>query len=296
MSTALAESETATSTQAATSPPTTGEVMTPTRGLDPLVVAQHQHELREHGFTVFRNIISPSLLAALRQSIDVHIANRIAEKCTEHYHGVNLIAWDPAFCTVASDPLLLATFEGLLGDDCILSSCNLGARIPGCTAQGLHRDTGIWGSSMPFMPFPVGIQTAWCIDDFTEDNGSTLLIAGSHCDPAPVGDRNGVKMTAPAGSIVAFDCQAFHAGGANSTTTIRRAALTLYIRSWIKPQTDHKRSFPTELIGQTSPVMLRLLGFRRQSPVEMPDGQSIIINAPGATYFYDRPPAGPVAY
>lgn len=272
------------------------EDTTALRALDPVVVAGHQHELRDQGFTVFRNIISPSLLAAIRQSIDSHIADRIAEKCDQHYHGVNLVGWHPAFCAVASDPLLLATIEGLIGADCILSSCNLGARVPGCAAQGFHRDTGIWGNSMPFMSFPVGIQTAWCIDDFTPDNGSTLLIPGSHRDPAPVGERRGVQMTAPAGSIVAFDCQAFHAGGANTTTAIRRAALTLYIRSWLKPQTDHKRSYPADWLSQTSPEMLRLLGFRRQSPVELPDGQSIIINAPGATYFYDQPPTGPVAY
>ncbi len=261
--------------------------------VDAQKVAQHQKELREQGFTVFPKHISPALLAAMRHAIDTRVADRTPG--TEHYHGANLVSWDSAFCTVATDPLLLATCEGLLGDDCILSSCNLGARLPGCTAQGLHRDTGIWGGSMPFMPFPVGIQTAWCIDDFTEENGATLLIPGSHCDPAPVGGRSGVKMTAAAGSIIAFDCQAFHAGGANATTKLRRGVLTLYIRSWIKPQTDHKRSFPPDLLDSASPQLLRLLGFRRQSPVELPDGQSKIISAPGATYFYDQPPSAGLA-
>lgn len=281
MSTALAEPDTATATD---------------QQVDPATVARHQAELRDQGFTVFRDAISPENLRAMRQAIDANIARQTELRGGQIFHGVNLVTWDQAFCDVAADPLVLATVEGLIGDDCILSSCNLGARVAGCEAQGLHRDTGIWGGSMPFMPFPVGIQTAWCIDDFTAENGATLLIPGSHSDPAPVGARSGVKMTAPAGSIVAFDCQAFHAGGANNSAHIRRGVLTLYIRSWLKPQTDHKRSYPTERLASASPELLRLLGFRRQSPVELPDGRSNIIMAPGATAFYDQPPAATTTY
>lgn len=252
-------------------------------------VAHHQEQLRTQGYTIFHNLISPEHLAAIRASIDAHIVGQAETPDRQQYHGANLVAWDPAFCAVAADPLLLATCEGLLGDDCILSSCNLGARLPGCTAQNLHRDTGIWGGSMPFMPFPIGIQTAWCIDDFTLENGATRLVPGSHIDPAGVAPGSGIQAVAPAGSVIAFDGQAYHAGEANRSNALRRGVLTLYIRSWIKPQTDHKRSFPADLIATASPQVLRLLGFRRQSPVELPDGKSVIIPAPSATYFYDNP-------
>lgn len=255
-------------------------------------IVRHQAELRGAGVTVFRDLIAPAQVAAMRAAIDARVARLAADGAGgDHYHGVNLVAWDPAFAEVATDPLLLGTVEGLLGDDCILSSCNLGARRPGCARQGLHRDTGIWGGSLPFMDFPVGIQTAWCIDDFTLENGATHVIAGSHADPAPADPAKEVQITAPAGSVIAFDCQAFHAGGANRTQALRRGVLTLYIRSWLKPQTDHKRSAPRELIDSASPQLLRLLGFRRQSPVEHADGRSEVIAAPGATAFYDQPPA-----
>ena len=268
----------------------------PAPAVDAAVMEFHQNELRGQGYTIFRDIITPSQLADMRRTIDQRVAQMRTENHEQNYHGVNLVVWHPAFADVATNPLLLKTVDSLIGDDCILSSCNLGARIPGCEAQGLHRDTGIWGGSMPFMTFPVGIQTAWCIDDFTLENGATRLIPGSHSDPQPVNGRTGIQVVAPAGSIIAFDCQAFHAGEANHSQLLRRGVLTLYIRSWLKPQTDHRRSFPTEMIPTASTELLRLLGFRRQSPVELPDGASIIIPAPGATYFYDQPPAGPIAY
>lgn len=282
------------STATLEAPTTLTDAACPAPAFDAAVMELHQSELRQQGYTIFRNIITPTQLADIRRTIDERIAQQFAENHGQHYHGVNLVTWHQAFAEVATNPLLLKTVEGLIGDDCILSSCNLGARIPGCEAQHMHRDTGIWGASMPFMPFPVGIQTAWCIDDFTLENGATRLIPGSHSDPQPVNDRPGIQVVAPAGSIIAFDCQAFHAGQANRTQQLRRSVLTLYIRSWIKPQTDHRRSFPREMIPTASTEVLRLLGFRRQSPVELPDGTSNIIPAPGATYFYDQP--GPTAY
>ncbi len=265
--------------------------------VDPALVEFHQTELRGQGYTVFRDLIDPTSLAAMRQAIDRRIAeqrdipNQQVISNQQVLHGVNLVTWDTAFAATAAHPLLLATMEGLLGDDCILSSCNLGARLPGCAAQGLHRDTNIWGSSMPFMTFPIGIQTAWCIDDFTLENGATRVVPGSHNDPASVGSGSGIQVAAPAGSVIAFDCQAFHAGEANRSPALRRGVLTLYIRSWLKPQTDHRRSFPSASIERASPQLLRLLGFRRQSPVELADGTSVVVPAPGATSFYDQPPA-----
>jgi ectoine hydroxylase-related dioxygenase (phytanoyl-CoA dioxygenase family) len=252
--------------------------------------AHHQAQLREQGWTVFRHIMSPAQLAAGQAAIDRIIASQAGVRASnQHYHAPNLVGRDPIFREIACLPLILATVEGLIGADCILSSCNLGARRPGGDAQGLHRDTGIWGSSMPFMDFPIGIQTAWCFDDFTIENGATHLVPGSHARRDARPDEPSIQAVAPAGSIIAFDCQAFHAGGANRTERIRRAALTLYIRSWIKPQTDHKRSIAAEDIASASPTMLRLLGFQRQSPTEGPDGKPHFVMAPGASNFYGQP-------
>lgn len=263
--------------------------------------AQHQERLRTEGFTVFPAAITPEQIVAARAACDALVADPrgLVDAGPQHYGAPNLVARAAVFRDIALQPLVLATVEGLLGDDCILSSCNLGVRRPGGDRQGMHRDTGIWGPSLPLLDIPVGIQTAWCFDDFTLANGATHIQPGSHRRAEATADDAGIQVEAPAGSIIAFDVRCFHAGGANRTDRVRRAALTLYIRSWLKPQTDHKRSFPQALIADADPVLLRLLGFQRQSPVEHDDGRSEIIPAPGATYFYNQPPEAvrrPVAY
>lgn len=255
-------------------------------------VAQHQERLCRDGFTVFPAVITPEQLTAARNACDEIVADPrgLVTTSPQHYGAPNLVARAAVFRAIAVQPLVLATIEGLIGSDCILSSCNLGVRRPGGDRQGMHRDTGIWGPSMPLLDIPVGIQTAWCLDDFTLANGATHIQPGSHRRAEATPDDAGIQVEVPAGSIIAFDARCFHAGGANRTDRVRRAVLTLYIRSWLKPQTDHKRSFPQELIADADPVLLRLLGFQRQSPVEHPDGRSEIIPAPGATSFYNQSP------
>ena len=102
-------------------------------------------------------------------------------------------------------------------------------------------------------------------------------------------------MEAAAGSVIAFDCSLLHGPGLNKASYLRRGILNLYIRSWLKPQTDHKRSFPTERIQDLNEIEARLLGFQRQSPTEDREGRPSIIDGPGATAFYGRP-LGEVGY
>lgn len=217
--------------------------------------------------------------------------------------GACLVCKHRAFREVAMQPTVLAIVEGLLGEDCTLSSSNSAHREPGCAAQNLHRDTSIWGPSMPLLSEPVGIQTAWCVDEFSEQSGGTRLVPGSHHADATVTGTIGpgtgtpnmatasqeaaaITVSAPAGSIIMFDARILHGGGANTGTHHRRACLTLFVRHWLKPQHDLKRSIDSSqleqvLVEPNSDTMLRLLGFHRQSAIEMADGNSALVGTPG---------------
>ncbi len=250
---------------------------------------RHRQELLDRGYTVFERIMDARQLDDLRQAIDDRLAT--VNKLQDHadaYGEANLAARAPIFRELVQLPAVLTTIESLLGDDCILSSVNLAVRKSSDIAQPLHRDTGIWGASMPWLDVPVGIQTCWCADDFTAENGATRAVPGSHRDPAATDQSPSIPMLAPAGSIIAFDARMLHAGGANRSGRPRRAVLPFYIRSWLKPQTDHKRSIDSAIVAEASPTLRRLLGFRRQSPVERSDGTSEIVRAADATWFYDE--------
>ncbi|MEJ6656675.1 MAG: phytanoyl-CoA dioxygenase family protein [Pseudomonas sp.] len=59
--------------------------------------------------------------------------------------------------------------------------------LPGEDAQPLHYDDGFYPVPRPRPPF--GAATIIALDDFTADNGATVVIPGSHASGAVVGER-----------------------------------------------------------------------------------------------------------
>jgi hypothetical protein len=92
------------------------------------------------------------------------------------------------------------------------------------TGHGIQRHHPDHGD----LPVP-GITATWFIDAFTEINGPTLVVPGTHRRPPP-GPRNveehlpgEVAATGPAGSVLLRDARLFHAGSRNRSFTRRRA-------------------------------------------------------------------------
>ncbi len=249
-----------------------------------MTTEQHLSELETEGYTVLPDAMTSDQLRRGREAVDALIA--AGQPYGGAFQNANLTNRDPVFRELVQHPDLLAIVDAALGNDCILSGVNHRSSTPGATAQGLHRDTSIWGPSMFHLDKAIGINVGWAFDDFTEENGATRIIPGSHRRPDASADEPSIPLLAKAGSIFAFDGQLLHGGGANTSSGVRRAAFVFYIRSWIKPQSDHKRSTDRAVIESASPTLLRLLGFQRQSPVEFNDGHSEIVPAPGATWFY----------
>ena len=50
--------------------------------------------------------------------------------------------------------------------------------LPGESAQALHRDDSLYPIESPGMELQIGVM--WALDDFTEENGGTRVVPGSH--------------------------------------------------------------------------------------------------------------------
>jgi len=259
-----------------------------------MTIEQHIEALDLQGFTVIPDAMTSTQLAAARAAIDRLIAAQAAVGQKPSYANANLTDRADIFRDLVQQPTLLQIVDTLLGDDCILSGVNHTTPMPGAPAGPIHRDRWIWGPSLFWMDHPIGINVGWCFDDFTEENGATLVAPGSHRAQDEPPAEAYVPMIAPAGAMFAFDDRLYHHAGANRSAEPRRSAFVFYVRSWLKPQTDHKRSTDPTVLATASPTLLRLLGFTRQTPVEHPDGRSEILSAPGATYFYGESKRDPV--
>jgi len=171
-----------------------------------------------------------------------------------------------AFDGPATHPLLLGVLDGVLGESYQLSA-PVGIQIgPGETAQSLHCDQGIY-------PLPRGgreivLNSMWALDDFTEANGATRVVPGSHkwTDQRPDASTPTICAEMPAGSVMFFTGSVYHGGGANRTDRPRLGTILEYCAGWLRPQENHVLAVPREVV-RTLPVRLQeLLGYNIHPP------------------------------
>lgn len=172
-----------------------------------------------------------------------------------------LFAKTRTFDEQAVDPLLLGVLERVLGPGFLLSA-PVGISIgSGEKAQVLHRDDGVYPIARPHRELV--LNTIWALDDFTEENGATSIIPGSHkwTDKTPKGDGSVIRATMPAGSVMFFVGSVFHGGGANETNRSRLGVILEYCSGWLRPQENHLLGVPKEIVKSLPARLQELLGY-----------------------------------
>lgn len=118
----------------------------------------------------------------------------------------------------------------------------------------------------PHAPFVA--NTLIALDDFTEANGATRIVPGSHNWSVPVDPKREVTYAEmPAGSLLVFNGSLWHAGGGNRTSDQRRRSINLnYTLSWLRQQENQYIGIPRETWLALPEKLQRLLGSRSTPP------------------------------
>ena len=121
----------------------------------------------------------------------------------------------------------------------------------------------------PWPAEPQGCNVSWCLDDFTEENGATRVVPGSHRrHTAPVASDQQtptVPLVAPAGSIVVFESRLWHKTGNNVTKDQRRAGtFAWYTKPIYRQQENWFLSLDPRVKQFASEEMLILLGYKAE--------------------------------
>jgi phytanoyl-CoA dioxygenase PhyH len=132
----------------------------------------------------------------------------------------------------------------------------------------IHRDLRSFSGALPLMA-----QWLVMLDDFTEANGATLFLNGSHRQQdVPVEDdfaRRATRAVGTAGSIVVFNSNLWHAAGANTSSAARRALTIAFTRPFLKQQLDYPRAIGYEVVERLSPSLRQLLGYNARVPASL---------------------------
>ena len=153
-------------------------------------------------------------------------------------------------------------------DNYQLNSNSITSIGPGETPQALHRDDLLYPLAHP------SERNACCtafyaLTDFTEENGATRIIPGSHLwddDRVPREDETvGAVMTK--GSFCVFVGSTYHGGGRNTTADEWRTAMfTGFTLGWLRQEQNWYLSVTPEEVRLMPEKLARLLGFNVHAP------------------------------
>ena len=217
------------------------------------------------GYAILENYLSAEDVGAKRADLERVLAknptgrNDFEGFSTQRIYA--LFAKTRTFDAQATDPLILGVVEHVLGPGFLLSA-PVGISIgPGEKAQPVHRDDGVYPVARPHRELVV--NTIWALDDFTEENGATVVIPGSHkwIDERPSEGSSVVRAVMPAGSVMLFVGSIFHGGGANKTDRSRLGVILEFCAGWVRPQENHVLGVPREIVAGLDPRLQELLGY-----------------------------------
>jgi ectoine hydroxylase-related dioxygenase (phytanoyl-CoA dioxygenase family) len=177
----------------------------------------------------------------------------------------NIFAKTRVLDSLALNPLLEGVLDRVLGLHQF--SAPVGIQIgPGEVAQVLHYDDSIYPLAWPHDE--VVVNSMWAFDDFTEANGATRVVPGSHkrsgaaYDP----DQPTAALEMPAGSVIFYTGTLLHRGGANRTDRPRLGVILEYCSGWIRAQENHVIGVPTDVAATLPPRLQELLGYNVYPP------------------------------
>ena len=223
------------------------------------------------GYTIVENAIESEFIAELRENLerlerDLGIAPARNDFEGERtYRIYNLLAHGGVFEKVPVHPRVLPIVEGVLDSGCLISSLSSIDIAPGETPQLLHSDDQVIGLPRPHPA--VVCNTLWALSDFSEENGGTHLVPGSHkwdhCpDPTASHEHtHPIQAVMPRGSILIWHGSLWHGGGANRSAHRRTGIAMNYCAGFIRQQENQQLGIPREVACRFSPRLKQLVGY-----------------------------------
>lgn len=225
-------------------------------------------DFERDGFVVLENVIEPALVSELKEALlktehDLNISG--AETDFEGRQTIriyNLLAYGESYWKVPVHPAVLPFAEAVLDTELQLSSLSCITLCPGQGAQPLHADDQLIPVAKPHQPFT--LNCVWAISDFSEENGATRLIPGSHKAgdmPEYNMDMESVAGVMSAGSVIFWHGSLWHAGGTNHTNERRYALSNYYCHGFMRQQENQYLGIPEEIARKFPRRLQELCGY-----------------------------------
>ena len=232
------------------------------------MLAAHAERIDRDGYTILEGVIEPELRDALTDDL-VRLERFYGVTPSDNgFEGTktvriyNLLALGKLYEGIPVHTNVLPVVEGVLDDGCLVSSLSSIAIDPGESAQPIHADDQLIPLGKPHVP--TVCNTMWALTDFTEANGATRIIPGSHRrDHSPDfgAPYDSIAAEMPAGSVLVWHGSLWHGGGANTTDERRVGIAMNYCAGWIRQQENQQLGIPRDVAAGFSRRLRQLCGY-----------------------------------
>jgi len=230
-------------------------------------VSVYRERLDRDGYAIVEGAISPDLIDALNDALERLERELGAAPAGNRFEGAhtvriyNLLKFGDPFTLVPTHAAVLPIVEAVLGDGPLISSLSSIAIDPGEIAQPIHADDQVIPLEKPHRP--VICNSMWALTDFTEANGATRLVPGTHRQPDPEygGDYRTIAAEMPKGSVLIWDGALWHGGGANRSDRRRTGIAMNYCAGFIRQQENQQLGLDPELVRTFEPRLRALIGY-----------------------------------
>ncbi len=244
----------------------------------------HEARLRRDGFTIIPDFLNAHGLAEVRAALAPYLGSHKGRNGFEGFKTervYTLVARGAVFEAATADERLMSLLDRFLLPGYLLTASQAISISPGEAAQPVHFDDGFYRMARPRPAISLSMICA--VDAFTETNGATDIIPGSHAWSSEqvsgllgvdgVGGKPTAEIEAmlkpvvmPAGAAVIFQGTLLHRGGANRSNAPRLAFTNQYCEPWARTQENFYLGVPRAQAAAMSPVLKSLLGYNIWPP------------------------------
>jgi ectoine hydroxylase-related dioxygenase (phytanoyl-CoA dioxygenase family) len=231
-------------------------------------------EFAEFGHALVEDVLDARTIARARRAVETAIVAESEYHGTTDYPDYGTVQccalYDRVFVEVLDIEALMEPFHSVLGRGCIIYAYLSSSLPPGGTnaAHRIHVDCP------RLIPgYPTNMGAVIPLDRFTEDNGATWYLSGSHQQPDPPDraefDARADRLIADPGSVWFFNPRLWHSAGVNTTDRWRHSFTLNLCRPYMKQRFDLPRLLADVDLSFASENARQKLGFFAQAPTSL---------------------------